>query len=1097
MWRTKTSENKRRLYVFVSASILLFLGLLSLVLPTHKAYASSCPTNYSPASQIPVCWMSEFNTMASVTLDNGQKITNFSGYKIIQNGKNYYLTDGQGNIMGQLPNSLTVTIHGTKSGINLDTWKQDPNKSGYFISTGGHQSLGPFINSSNHQLTYETFIAGMSDPSYKVKKSYEYENFRICTSGSGFSSGSNCVLNPLDAGNTNGSYLTIPEHVIGNLKLSGTLQKFYNYEVSGGSLLVCQSNNPNDKTCSTVFGQNKSGNPNEFICNQLNCPGLSSQDTITVGSQCGSAVLASYGSSGEIGPPQQINIAIHNLSVVQNNQYGMVCSTNGQSSLLKSSSSAAVSQKSGGSSTSSSASSTPTCEASGGVLDWVFCATFNALNKITSVVLTDFIMPELRTNPICISSTGSGCQSGDPTYQIWANFRLYGDIILVIALLVVVISEAAGGGLLDAYTVRKMLPRILVAGILLNLSIYIFAALIDVTNIIGGSIGAVITSPLSSAAAFKISPSGGVNIGGGVLAAAGAGGLIFGLTSLSSIFSAQGGALLVNLVLVPAILIFLAILITIIIRKTILVALLILSPIAFAFYCLPNTQKYFKRWWDVLMEMLMIYPIIVLIFAVSSVMSVLITLPSANINPLQSGANALMSLAFTIIPLVLVPFSFKFAGDTLGRIHSFVENGRSAASKLHANRRKTARQAYQLRHAGDVARQYGWLNNTRAGRALLNARGGRGVPVIGRAYQGRATRATQRATLAAGETGQLPNARTVEHDDNALVALTNRGDFNRTWREIQESARLRGNQMTDDAAQAEARRAISAARTAVGFGQSQAVWAARQRGVTGTGYASLDQMERTIAQTAAGNASIRSSLSGDLNSIVKQTGRHDLAAGFGNINEAADLYDARGRGQATIQDAQGHTVNVDDQLNTIRGRNVESAWQSGSIYEHANDKPADIDAAIAHFTPMLHMEATGPLTDAQTDEQDRAIAFFQELSQLKGVAKGEVRERTAQALEQTNAAGTVTTENFVANLLSPSVASAPAFNARTRMPTTGSPIPNANYVGEERAARIGRRVRNSSAELERLNRAGGAGGGGAGGGGAGGAAGGGGAGGGP
>jgi hypothetical protein len=316
-----------------------------------------------------------------------------------------------------------------------------------------------------------------------------------------------------------------------------------------------------------------------------------------------------------------------------------------------------------------------------------------------------------------------------------------------------------------------------------------------------------------------------------------------------------------------------------------------------------------------------------------------------------------------------VPFSFKFAGDTLGRIHSFVENGRSAASKLHANRRKAARQAYQLRRAGDAARQYGWLNNTRLGRALVNSREGRGIPVIGRAYQGRATRATQRATLAAGETGQLPNAKTIEHDDNALVALTNRGDFQRTWREIQENARLNGGDMADEAAQTEARAAIGRARSAIGFGQAQAIYAARQRAVTGTGYGSADQLQRTIAQVAAGNESVRSSLAGDINSITKQVGRHDLAGGYSQIRNMSDLYDRFNRGDQSPELLQ--------QIATGERQNAIAGWGSGYLGQHATDKPQDMRASIDTFSRILN-------DPHSQQEEDAALKFFSEIQTLQG-----------------------------------------------------------------------------------------------------------------
>jgi len=84
---------------------------------------------------------------------------------------------------------------------------------------------------------------------------------------------------------------------------------------------------------------------------------------------------------------------------------------------------------------------------------------------------------------------------------VWSSFRLYGDIVLVIALLVIVFGEAIGGGVIDAYTAKKVLPRILIAAILINLSIYIVAALEDIVNIVGSGLDSLIRLPFQNAAA--------------------------------------------------------------------------------------------------------------------------------------------------------------------------------------------------------------------------------------------------------------------------------------------------------------------------------------------------------------------------------------------------------------------------------------------------------------------------------------------------------------------------------------------------------------------------------------------------------------------
>lgn len=617
-------------------------------------------------------------------------------------------------------------------------------------------------------------------------------------------------------------------------------------------------------------------------------------------------------------------------------------------------------------------STTPTCQA-GGVLDWVYCSIYDTLNSVTQTVFNDFLVPELKTSPICISPTGSGCQAKDPIYAIWSSFRIYGDIILVIALLVAVISEAMGGGLLDAYAVRKILPRILAAAILINLSIYIVAAMVDVTNIIGGGIGAIITAPLKGAGAFTIKPDG--TVGVGALALFGAGALL-SLTHLSALFSSSGGggSFLVDVIIVPALLILLSILLTIIIRKVAIIALIIVAPLAFAFYCLPSTEKYFKKWWDLMKEMLMVYPIIVLIFAVSSVFSVLLgTNPAGSSGTIGTALNSVLTLAATIIPLILIPFSFKLAGDTLGRMNGAVEGVRSKVSTMHEGRRKKARENYQRQVISNKANMYGRIERSKIGKTLRHA------PIIGGRYGTRLAKATQASRLAAAEYGQTPGAKVTEHDDLAHWAQT-RSNHHEAVSFLQEKLKRDHSDWTQEKIQQTAMGAADRAQASGGFGRVQAIHAARQLAVTGTGYKDLNELSSTIAYVSGGSEDIKSSLSGDINAVTKQVNRHDLAPGASNLKNMVDLQEQKGMGKP-----------VGDDLEKALSIGKEQAWASGSIYAHANDKPQDIQAAVDHFTPLLR--------SADTKQQDKALVFFKELGSIKQNATGDVRDVASEALE--------------------------------------------------------------------------------------------------
>lgn len=618
-------------------------------------------------------------------------------------------------------------------------------------------------------------------------------------------------------------------------------------------------------------------------------------------------------------------------------------------------------------STTPAPSTTPTCQ-SGGVLDWVYCAIFNSLSGISQTVLKDFLIPQLRISNLCFHSAQK-C-GGNPTYQIWSSFRVYGDIVLIIALLVAVFSEIIGGGLMDAYTIRKMLPRILVAAILINLSIYIVAAAVDIANIIGGSIGVVITAPLQTHGAFTVQANGVVGlsaIGGGILG--------LSIAGFAGLFSLHGGAMLIDIVVVPLLLIILSIVLTITIRKMAIIFLIIVSPLAFALYCLPNTEKYFKKWWSVLEEMLMIYPIIIIMFALSSVMSVLVQKTSTG---LVAGAfDSILSLIFTVLPLALIPFSFKLAGDTIGRLHGAIEGGRSKISGMHENRRKRAKEKFAAYSAGHRSRTYDSIEASGLGNQL------RKVPGIGRAYGTKSSKAQQKVDLLAAATGQTPGGKALENDQEALRAATynNRSEAiaGLTKRYVDELGQ------TEQQAQLNATKAADRAQASTGYGRTQAMWAAKQLGVIGTGYDKKDDMVETIARVAGGSEELKSSLSGSLNSINKQVGRHDLAPGFQNLKNLVDLQERKNNGEA-----------VDTVLNAALDTSIEQAWGSGSLYQHANDKPMDLKNTVPYYERLLRSDNIA--------DQDKALVFFEELNSLKQNATGDVRDIAVKALEDNRVA---------------------------------------------------------------------------------------------
>ncbi|HSX36632.1 MAG TPA: hypothetical protein VLG13_00720 [Patescibacteria group bacterium] len=309
--------------------------------------------------------------------------------------------------------------------------------------------------------------------------------------------------------------------------------------------------------------------------------------------------------------------------------------------------------------------SNATCESSGLSINWILCAIYNGVADFSDWLLTHVVSPLLRTSPVSTDAS-------DPTYKIWSAFRVYGDIFLVIALLVVVFGQSIGGGLIDAYTAKKVLPRLLAAAILINLSVYIVAGLVDLINIVGAGIGNLLTAPLNGAGAFNVSLGGGGTIVG-----------TFSIVAILGTIAAGFGAIpplsfiLLFLVMPVAFGILIAF-VVLVLRKAVILALILVSPIAFALYCLPNTEKYFRRWWDLLFEWLAIYPIVIALFAVADVLSVTVTKANSGNDPLA----AMISFLLQFIPLLLIPFSFRLAGQSVARVHEVLSGAQKRGQEL-------------------------------------------------------------------------------------------------------------------------------------------------------------------------------------------------------------------------------------------------------------------------------------------------------------------------------------------------------------------------------------------------------------------------------
>ena len=194
----------------------------------------------------------------------------------------------------------------------------------------------------------------------------------------------------------------------------------------------------------------------------------------------------------------------------------------------------------------------------------------------------------------------------DGTYGAWQVFRNIANIVFVILFLIIIFSQVTSVGISN-YGIKKMLPEIIMAALLINLSYFICQAMVDLSNIVGSQIKLLLESVITvpganlSAAAETGSWIGtivavlGITVAGFALAAVlmgGVGAVLAGILLL--LISGLIGTLVIFLLLIA--------------RQVGVIVFIVVAPLAFAARILPNTQNLFKKWWSAFVSLLVVYP---------------------------------------------------------------------------------------------------------------------------------------------------------------------------------------------------------------------------------------------------------------------------------------------------------------------------------------------------------------------------------------------------------------------------------------------------------------------------------------------------------
>lgn len=320
------------------------------------------------------------------------------------------------------------------------------------------------------------------------------------------------------------------------------------------------------------------------------------------------------------------------------------------------------------------------CQQAAGSLSWIICPVMTTLNNAVEGIYTNLIEPILQVN-----STAFKAGENDGVYLAWKEFRNYANIGFAIALALVILSQLTGIGLSN-YNIKRILPRLIMVIVLVNISFILCQLAVDLSNVLGSALKDLlsgIAENINDKTNFVADVKTGF-LGGDVLRTIMDAFLNAGVIAAIGL-TVTGTALSWDLWLVPLILILFSFLLSVLfffiilaVRQAGVFVLVALAPVAIICYALPNTKSLFDKWYKLFTALLIVYPICGLLMGGGQLATAIILNAS-----IYTGENQffmmLIAIIVSVAPFFLIPSVIKNSMGALGNIGAKLSNFGSKA----------------------------------------------------------------------------------------------------------------------------------------------------------------------------------------------------------------------------------------------------------------------------------------------------------------------------------------------------------------------------------------------------------------------------------
>lgn len=623
----------------------------------------------------------------------------------------------------------------------------------------------------------------------------------------------------------------------------------------------------------------------------------------------------------------------------------------------------------------------------------------------------DWIVSSTVINTSDIFGNTDGTTSGKTTayYKAWNSFRVIAISILIIAGIVMVVSQAFGMGIFDAYTIRKLLPRILIIAIIIALSWWLMRYVVQFLDNLTVWVASIIAAPFNGIAPEPFSAKALIAQWLGILTAVALVNPVILLSYVGTIVTA-----LAVLALALAM------------RKLVIIFIIITMPLWLALMLFEGTEDEGKTMVKTGWKLGLVGIAMNALITMGSIGAKLTTSDGDPLRLLPLGLMVGATFGAPVLAFQIMagtgPTGKIFGGlndrskgvfDRLRNVRTEQRAGIVDAMKkgerfsdrnmLTRGFNKTTRGATLAGRAGlnpvGYKRRFGALadqGDRQAANATLEKMQKAGID-----QDDEALKAAKFGSASAAISGFVSDAQAKVNADRAAGKFSNVAEYDDAMAKATSAARVAGTRAAG---------AVEAAGIAFGT-RGTKIAAAMQRVNTGTGYDNQQDLVETLADAAGGNASTAASLAGFANAATKRASRFDLAPGFGALNGLVQqqLNFNQGKGtavtreqyiQAGVDAAMGATNTDIARTKTTGVKNIANDLNAAIRMQNniLSSTTASADAKntaklrLAEYTQKL---ANASQTTSMYGAEINTLALHDNASQPLRTVISQVNQRTA------------------------------------------------------------------------------------------------------